>query len=91
MATKQSLIEEGERLLGKVYEKDVFGIGSPVAVLPNDEMAHMHEWVENLNIFVLTQAEAVREEVQNLWLVNGERVAPERMLYAIKILKSLPQ
>lgn len=86
MENKKVLIEQGEFLLSKVYQTDVFNCGSLEDVVSDEDIKSLERWL--LDVKAYLYGTSSYEDFQNLgWIVNGNRISVKRVKMIIELLK----
>ena len=86
MEEKNVLIDQGNELLLKIHQADVFNSGSLEDVISDEDAEKFELWRLSVKSYLF--GKPLFDEFQNLdWIVNGNRVSVERVKKIIELLK----
>lgn len=86
MEDRKVLIEQGNALLSKVHQADVFNCGSLEDVVSDEDIESFERWI--LSVKSNLYETPLYEDFQTFnWIIDGNRVSVKRMKMIIKLLE----
>ena len=90
--TSKELICEAEQILFRVYQEDIFGVGTKEDVVKEQDVSLVEQFCKDIDAYVLLlpKGSTTHQRLsQNDWILNGRRVSVRRIQNIIDILRTL--
>ena len=86
MGEKNVLIDQGNELLLKIHQADIFNCSSLEDIIFDEDAEKFERWRLSVKSYLFVKP--LFDEFQNLdWIVNGNRVSVEQVKKIIELLK----